>query len=66
MSENIQKVLLTKADLTLEKALETAQGMKATAQKSKGLKGSHHSDAVLAVDTPGGICDRCGRGNHDK
>ena len=46
LSENIQKVLLTKADLTLEKALETAQGMEAAAQKSKELKGSHRSDAV--------------------
>ena len=64
LSENIQKVLLTKADLTLEKALETAQGMEAAAQKSKELK--DRSDAVLAVDTTGRICDRCGRGNHDK
>ena len=63
LSENIQKVLLTKADLTLEKALETAQGMEAAAQKSQELKGSHRSNAVLAVDTPvpGRICDRCGR-----
>ena len=41
--------------------------MEAAAQKSKALKGSHRSNAVLAVDTPvpGRICDRCGRGNHN-
>ena len=66
LSENIQKALLSKADLTLEKALEISQGMEAAAQKSKELKGNHRSNAVLAVDTPGRMCDRCGRGNHDK
>ena len=66
LSENIQKVLLTKAELTLKKALETAQDMEAAAQKSKELKGSHRSNAMLAVDKPGRICDSCHRGNHDK
>ena len=37
--ENVQKVLLTKANLTLEKALEITQGMEAAAKQSKELKG---------------------------
>ena len=65
-SESIQKVLLTKADLTLDKALEVSQGMEAAAKKSKELKGSHRSNPVLVVDTPDKSCGRCGRGNHDK
>ena len=67
-SESIQKVLLTKASLTLEKALEIAQGMEAATLKSKELKGSHPSNSVLAVETPAKhlTCGRCGRGNHDK
>ena len=67
-SESTQKVLLSKADLTLEKALEVAQGMEAAAVKSKELKGSHRSasSSVLAVDAPARNCSRCGRGNHDK
>ena len=53
-SESTQKVLLTKADLTLEKALEISQGMEAAAAKSKELKGSHGSttNPVLSVDAP--------------
>ena len=54
-SESIHnlKVLLTKADLTLEKALEISQRMEA-ATKSKEMKGSHRSTAnsVLSVDAP--------------
>ena len=51
-SENTQKVLLTKANLTLKKAIEISQGMEATAQQSKELKGSQRSTPVLAVETP--------------
>ena len=68
-SENIQKVLLTKANLTLEKALEIAQGMEAAALQAKELKGSQPSNSVhTTVETPArrGPCGRCGRGNHDK
>ena len=66
-SENTQKVL-TKAKLTLDKAVEIAQGMEAAAQKSKELnKGSHRSSPVLTVQTPGKTtCGRCGHGNHSK
>ena len=66
-SENIQKVLLTKAKLTLDKAVEISQGMEAAAQQSKELnKGGHRSSPVLTVQTPGKTCGRCGRGNHSK
>ena len=68
-SEGTQKVLLTKATLTLEKALEISQGMEAATIKSKELKGSQPSNSVLAVETPARQnrpCGRCGRGNHDK
>ena len=68
-SESTQKVLLTKANLTLEKALEISQGMEAVTIKSKELKGSQPSSSVLAVGTPtvqNKLCGRCGRGNHDK
>ena len=48
-SEGTQIVLLTKANLTLEKALEISQGMEAATIKSKELKGSPSSSSVLAV-----------------
>ena len=71
-SEPTQKVLLTKANLTLDKALEIAQGMEAATLKAKELKGSHRSDAVLTVSSPPPVttsstqsCSRCGRGKHD-
>ena len=44
------QVLLTKANLTLEKAVEIVQGMEAAAKELKELKGSHASP-VLAVHT---------------
>ena len=67
-SENTQKVLLTKANLTLDKALEISQGMEAATLKSKELKGSHRSSSVMAVDAHASVkpCGRYGRGNHDK
>ena len=68
-SENIQKLLLTKANLTVEKALEIAQGMEAAALQAKELKGSQPSNSVhTTVRTPArrGPCGHCGCGNHDK
>ena len=71
--ENIQKVLLTKAKLTLEQAIEISQGMEAAAQKSRELSGGRRPSpsAVLNVQTPGRAgatanrtCGRCGRGTH--
>ena len=64
-SDNIQKVLLTKANLTLDKAVEISQGMEAAAKQAKELKGSRAAP-VLAVDAPAKPCGRCGRGNHDQ
>ena len=70
-SENVQKVLLTKANLTLDKALEISQGMKAASVKAKELKGNHRVNPVLSLKgptpalTPTQPCSRCGRGNHD-
>ena len=64
-SDNIQKVLLTKANLTLDKAVEISQGMEAAAKQSKELKGSRAAP-VLVVDAPAKPCGRCGRGNHDQ
>ena len=69
-SENTQKVLLTKATLTLEKAIEISQGMEAAAKQSKELKGAGgppRSTPVLVVDAPtpvAKLCGRCGRGKH--
>lgn len=66
LHENIQKVLLTKADLDLDQALEISLGMEAASQKAKELKGTHRDQPVMAVQTPVPRCGRCGRGNHDK
>ena len=41
----LQKVLLTKVNLTLEKVIEIAQGMEAATLKAKKLKGSHRLGA---------------------
>ena len=66
-SEKIQKVLLTKAKLTLDKAVEISQGMEAAAQQLKEPnKGGHRSSPVLTVHTPGKTCGCCGHGNHSK
>ena len=64
-SDNIQKVLLIKANLTLDKAVEISQGMEAAAKQAKELKGSCAAP-VLAVDALAKPCGRCGRGNHDQ
>ena len=62
-SENTQKVFLTKAKLTPEKAVEMSQGMEAAAQKSKELsKVSNRPD----IQMPSKPCGRCGCGNHSK
>ena len=65
LHENIQKVLLTKTNLDLDQALEISLGMEAAAQKAKELKGNR-VQSVMAVQTPGSRCGRCGRRNHDK
>ena len=72
-SESILKVLLTKANLTLEKAMEISQAMEAAAVQSKELttsRGSQRtSPAVLSAAAPvtaKSPCGRCGRGNHDQ
>ena len=68
-SENIVKVLLTKANLTLEKAMEVSQAMEAADAQSKELTGTQGgqrtSPAVLKVNAPT-TRSPCGRGNHDK
>ena len=72
--ENIQKVLLTKAKLDLDKALEISLGMEAATQKAKEFKGTQRTQPVMAVQMPGAgpvvstnnRCTRCGRGNYDQ
>ena len=62
-------MLLTKANLTPEKAFEISQGMESATIKSKELKGNQPLTSVLAVGTPAGTnkpCGQCRRGNHDK
>ena len=70
LHENIQKVLLTKAKLDLDKALEISLGMEAAAQKAKEFKGTDRTQPVMSVQTPGAgpsnRCTRCGRENHTK
>ena len=60
----IQKRLLGEVDLTLEKAMEIAQGMEAAEKNAKTLKGK--DPAVHAVN-PGGTtkCFRCAKPGHD-
>ena len=76
-SEITQKALLAKADLTLEKAVELAQGMEAAAKRTKELKSSQRGATIHAVEKtavagaqakspPLGRCGHCGRGNHNK
>ena len=45
-------MLLTKANLTLEQALEISQGMETATLESKELKGSQWAGAVLTVGAP--------------
>lgn len=63
-SEAIQKALLSKADLTLDTAVETAQGMEAAARKAKDIQGNHKPNPVLSVKTTNRRCCHCGRSNH--
>ena len=56
-SYSIQKVLITKANLALEKAMEISQGIQATAEQAKELKGSQRSPAVLSLDAQGEPAD---------
>ena len=62
-SEAIQKSLLTKDDLTLEKAMEIALSMEPAAMRTKELKGNQRSSSVLKVEqtpSPARMCGRCG------
>ena len=61
--ESIQKRLLAEADLTLNKALELAQGTKVTNCNAKSLKMPEPS--VQKVSGSSTSCYRCGRSNHN-
>ena len=50
-SEKIQKVLLTKCKLTLDKAMDISQSMEAAAKQSKELNNGSRTTPVLAVGT---------------
>ena len=63
LSDAIQKALLSKADLTLETAIEVAQGMEAAAKKAKDMRGTSRTNPVMSVEADR-KCFRCGRGNH--
>ena len=73
LNESIQKVLLTKEDLTLSKAVSVSQGMEAAALKSKELhankSGPRSAGSVMAVGAAAPAhsrpCGRCGCGNHE-
>ena len=52
-----QKSLLSKADLTLESAVEVSQSMEAAAKKTKDIKANHRSAPVMAVAST----KKCGR-----
>ena len=56
-SEQTQKKLLTKQDLTLAKALQNAQAMEAAEARAKEMKGTDHSIHRVA-----GPCYGCGKG----
>ena len=64
-SEAIQKSLLTKDDLTLEKAMEIALSMEAAAKGTKELKGNQRSSSVLRVEQTPPPAWMCGQGNHN-
>ena len=69
-SEHIQKVLLMKANLTLEQALEISQGMEAATLQSKELKekpcgccrNETHSKEVCKFHNA--TCQKCGKVGH--
>ena len=74
LKEATQKVLLTKSDLTLSKAVFVAQEMEAAALKSIELhaeSNQYSTSLVMAVSAPAAAasrshpCGRCVRGNHD-
>ena len=69
-NEAAQKHLLTKANLTLEKALEIAQGMEAAESNTQEMKAGEQtairnvSGATGSSHRPRGECYRCGKKNH--
>ena len=74
LNEATQKVLITKSDLTLSKAVFVAQGMEAAALKSKELhaeSNQYSTSLVIVVNAPAAAasrshpCGRCVSGNHD-
>ena len=60
-SESIQKKLLSEADLTLQRALEIAQGMESAERNTKALKQENWEVPVNNVVLK---CHRCGKSNH--
>jgi len=70
---NMQKHLLTEADLTFKRAPELAQGMEAAEKNAKALKGTEVAVKQVSIPqrgqessgTPQTPCYRCGRGKHN-
>ena len=70
---NMQKRLLTEADLTFKRALELAQGMEAAEKNAKTLRGTEVAVKQVSIPqrgressgTPQTPCYRCGRGKHN-
>ena len=80
-SESTQRRLLAEKDLSLQKAMEIAQGMEAADRNAKSLKGStlaihkvrslptapkHKSPNQKPTEHSRTPCYRCGRSNHDQ
>ena len=66
-SESIQKNLLARADLTLTKAIEIAQGMEAAERNAQQLKGGELRVGKVADGSPAEgtkPCQHCGRRSH--
>ena len=62
-NEHIQKGLLTKADLTLKKALEIAVAMEMVAKDASELQHKNSSNVNKHFS---GKCYRCGKKGHNK
>ena len=80
-SENIQRRLLAEKDLSLQKAVDIAQGMEAADRNAKALKGPnsaihkvwvsasaprHKAANSKPTETPRSHCYCCGKSNHDQ
>ena len=67
LSVPIQKRLLAEKDLTLQKAMEIAQGMEAATKQSSELRtpsGSVAGNPDIQFTTTGKACYRCGSKGH--